>query len=437
MTDATPRTSAPMDARSRRFAWGMALLPVLVHAVLLLSGRAEFERADWNGLIWFPGVYLLLAWYCLRQRARALRFLAGLYALLLALAIFEIGYALLVPRVSADLPWRPMKRVSTANASAMPGVSGQIEWTVGPLGVRGPPIGLAEFRAQDVRVLCVGGSTTECLYVSDCATWPWRLQDRLAEATGKRVFVGNAGKSGHITLNHERLLETYALAPAYEYVVLLCGINDAGALALRQDYAEREAKLEEETFQLSARRPYYRKLGCVAVASHLLARWFTSLAVETQDDAGRWYDVMRARRKDALAKKVIAEMPENLAERLATYKRNVARIVRLCRARNQKILLLTQPTIYRADLDAETAKLLWQYTPEGAHTPEVLANVLAAFNAALREVAREEQADCIDLDAALAKDTTVFYDDCHFNLAGSAQVADLLLPYFEKQLKQK
>ena len=41
---------------------------------------------------------------------------------------------------------------------------------------------------------CVGGSTTECLYVTDKLSWPWRLQDKLASLAGKKYFCRKRGQ---------------------------------------------------------------------------------------------------------------------------------------------------------------------------------------------------------------------------------------------------
>lgn len=46
-------------------------------------------------------------------------------------------------------------------------------------------------------------------------------------------------------------------------------------------------------------------------------------------------------------------------------------------------------------------------------------------NGVLRDVCRERGLDCLDRATLLPKDTTVFYDDCHFNEAGARRVASL------------
>ena len=63
------------------------------------------------------------------------------------------------------------------------------------------------------------------------------------------------------------------------------------------------------------------------------------------------------------------------------------------------------------------------------YTAEALARGMAAYNKRLLDICAERQVECIDLATALPKDTTVFYDDVHFNESGSKQVAQILADY--------
>ena len=71
------------------------------------------------------------------------------------------------------------------------------------LGFRGedPPINFNDY----VTIIAVGGSTTECYYLSDGNTWIDQLGDRLEGEIGK-VWVNNAGFDGHSTFGHKILM---------------------------------------------------------------------------------------------------------------------------------------------------------------------------------------------------------------------------------------
>lgn len=65
----------------------------------------------------------------------------------------------------------------------------------------------------------------------------------------------------------------------------------------------------------------------------------------------------------------------------------------------------------------------------------MLADLLETYNKTLRSVCRELGVPCIDLAAKLPKDTSVFYDDCHFNIAGCRQVVDVVKPVLAQYLR--
>ncbi len=91
------------------------------------------------------------------------------------------------------------------------------------LGIRGP-----EFSdADSYRILCVGASATECLYLDDGKTWPAVLMLILGDGD-PRIWVGNVGCSGTTAPQHALLLEQLPEAKMVDCWVVLCGINDLG-----------------------------------------------------------------------------------------------------------------------------------------------------------------------------------------------------------------
>ena len=86
--------------------------------------------------------------------------------------------------------------------------------------------------------------------------------------------------------------------------------------------------------------------------------------------------------------------------------------------------------MYRSDLPDDLENLLWgQAASTAAYTTEVLTRVMALYNETMIDVCKEQGVDCLDLASLLPKDTSVFYDDCHLNLSGSEQVAQILADY--------
>ena len=83
---------------------------------------------------------------------------------------------------------------------------------------------------KDIKILTIGGSTTDQRYVSFESTYQKTLQERLRTAIGDFGCVTNAGIDGHSTWGHIFSFEKwFPLIPdlSPSYVLLYVGINDA------------------------------------------------------------------------------------------------------------------------------------------------------------------------------------------------------------------
>jgi len=136
------------------------------------------------------------------------------------------------PQPKRPTIWPPHYRTTYRPQPAiMPGVEGDAHIVINADGLRGdPPNAEAQYR-----ILALGGSTTECLYLDQSEAWPQRLQDMLCTATAQAVWVGNGGRSGHTTREHVLQARTLLTRPPrVDALLLLAGINDLG-LRLQQD----------------------------------------------------------------------------------------------------------------------------------------------------------------------------------------------------------
>lgn len=87
---------------------------------------------------------------------------------------------------------------------------------------------------SEIKILTIGGSTTDELYSDDAETWSARLQHKFMQA-GIPAVVGNAGINGHSTVGHLYSMEFwFNRIPQLEPKIILfyVGINDAVLPAL-------------------------------------------------------------------------------------------------------------------------------------------------------------------------------------------------------------
>ena len=119
--------------------------------------------------------------------------------------------------------------------------------------------------------------------------------------------------------------------------------------------------------------------------------------------------------------------------------------------RNLRVILMTQPTMWKADMPKHLEDLLWfggigrfQSEPGSPYySVEALSKAMKMYNEELLKICRNRDVECIDLGNMLPKDTRTFYDDVHFNEGGAERVAEIVANYllrnepFKGSLKAK
>lgn len=321
----------------------------------------------------------------------------------------------------------------------MPGIEGVSRFWSNAQGLRADPLD----EDDDYRVLCVGGSTTACVYLDQEETWPARLQARLSDGD-LDVWVGNAGKDGMTSRDHLLQLDAVLpVVPDLDALVLLAGVNDL-LLRLSRDTAYDPTFMDREDAEeilaprvFSVRPPpdraWWQSLRVVG-----LVQAMTAEAPEEQhllDAQGDWYELRRKLRRNAPQK--LDALPD-LGAGLEEFERNLSRAVSMATERGLRVVLLSQPFIWRADLPPELDRLLWlggrgdfmNEKVEAYYTVEALAAGMTAYNAVTARVAERVGVEFVDLAAQLPQDTSIYYDDVHFNETGARAVAEVVARVF-------
>lgn len=362
------------------------------------------------------------------------RLLLVVLSLAVAAAICEAGVRWLAPSFNRYLILPPhMRTTFHPRAGAMPGVEGPSRFITNAFGIRGE-----EFTDdQTYRVLALGGSSTECLYLDQSEAWPAVLEGRLNALDRGTVWVGNAGSTGKHTRDHLLHVKYFVpQLPRIDAVILLVGVNDL-MLRLRDlEYQpmaltpSAEAAQMEHAFYFSpygAADPSYRQSAVWRLLRQVRYVYVRRHAV--LDKAGAFYITRRVKRQQA--KRPIAAAPD-LTTALAEYRRNLDRIIDLGRAQGVRMILVTQPVLWRAGLTRDEERLLWGLELPGTgayYTVEVLAEAMQRYNDVLRDVCRTRGVECVDLARQLPRDAGVFFDDMHVTEGGAVRVADIAAAY--------
>ena len=341
-------------------------------------------------------------------------------AVLIMLVIELVNYFLVIG-TSAYLVWPPsLSKTFYPDPSIFPGVNGPSHFTTSSLGYRGPPLGNA---SQEYRILTIGGSTTECLYLDDSKTWADALMHSLnISRDGRRVVVMNVGRSGYST--DENALQAKYLIPQFkpDMVIMLSGANDLIMRLLEGDswtpYTDDFSKAFYATPAYSIKSTF---------TYHVLFSLYVSfiLKEKPQDSTGEIFTEKRAVRK------TLTEMNETppLDASLKNYVMNVERIMNETRPRNITLVLITQPTSIHPNLSPGEDSLLWFscVSQQACYSPDAFSRMLNRYNSALLAACEGKQDTvCVDAAADMTGNSFYFYDDLHFNEQGARRLSNIL-----------
>lgn len=369
------------------------------------------------------------------------------FSTLVALSASELIVRIIYPEPAYALRAPFLAATFTPNSSVMPGVSGEAHFVLNADGFRSA----SPTSQQTYRVLAIGASTTECLYLDQPETWTELLKDRLNAARSRDLaWVGNAGVSGHSMRHHVTALEELPLANlGLDAVLLLPGVNDfAHRLAVDgpfdADFMTRpdsRHRLINQTFGYGPKweegDAFYKRSALYRlISSARQGRGQTS--VRLQDPTGSVYTAWRRYRSET---KELRDVLPDLESSLAEYASNLRRFINSARAKGLHVIMMTQPSMWRPDLPERLQQLLWMggvgdyQSGRGVayYTPAALSSGLERYNDTLRDVCRAADVECIDLAPRIDKDDSSFYDDVHFNEQGARKVASVIAEYLTRR----
>ena len=258
------------------------------------------------------------------------------------------------------------------------------------------------------RIVAIGDS---CTYGggSDTDSYPALLAARLRlrAGPGKRYEVVNAGISG---LNSElalRRLRTRVLPLAPDVVTLYIGWNDL----MKFNPLSQVAQGQDAPWSGVARA--LDDLWLVKGLRKLLFFYLRGYLVQP------------------------ATGPESRSGRFAgfrptVYERNLVEMIDSVRSAGARPLLVTLPTVVRADMslsDLRRAHVMFPYFRSAYGVGDFL-DLLAAYNQTVRSLAKQQNVALVDLAQhfeALDDITLYFFDTMHPDTRGREQIAELLL----------
>jgi lysophospholipase L1-like esterase len=306
--------------------------------------------------------------------------------------------------------------------------------TKNSIGFRGsePPNDFSDY----LTMVAIGGSTTECFYLSDGKTWEDRLADKLRKDFNK-VWINNAGLEGHTTFGHLILLQDYVVKLRPKFILLLIGLNDT--------YRDKLSDWDKKNIQECTIEPTKGLLNSLAAYSEVLNLYNYVRNYYRTKAAGLSHSIILFDRSEPIKnrifnkqfdlKKLEAYNPQTVTRNphntfimrgiLDSYEKNIVKIIDTARHNLIEPIFITQPVLYGNVIDDVSGVDLANISVDGM-SGSMAWEKLEMYNDVLRKIREEYKVHVIDLARKLPKSSKYFYDLYHYNNKGAEEVANIL-----------
>jgi lysophospholipase L1-like esterase len=297
--------------------------------------------------------------------------------------------------------------------------------TKNALGFRGAPP--SDDFQDDLTIVTVGGSTTECFYLSDGRTWPDLLGQALAQ-NFNRVWINNAGLDGATTYRNLILMEDYLIKLRPKVVLFLIGINDVGAGNL--DHVE--------TRQGHDLRNLWRGLLNRSEAYSLEQNLYHYFIAQSRGLKHTEVNLRKVKTLDhpseAIEKQTLQSYRTNS---LPFFAQRVEKLIKISRAHGIEPVLITQPTLYGPGTDEVTGVDLATIKVRDNGNGRMMFDYIELYNAVTRQIADKDGVLLIDLSQEMPRNSAYYYDYLHYTEAGAAAVATIADKHLAPWLAQR
>ncbi|WP_431214537.1 SGNH/GDSL hydrolase family protein [Puia sp. P3] len=342
-----------------------------------------------------------------------------LYVLFAVFLLLEIGLRVYNPfhfRLKGDRIVLPANQKQIITNRINPRLDPKIVNTRNSLGFRGPE--LPDTGGGLLKIITIGGSTTECHFLNDEKTWPYLLGLKLSDSL-PGCWVNNAGLDGHSTYGHIVLLNGVVKQLRPSVVIFLTGIND-----VENDGPTFHDRLNTRGSAADWRHYIFENSEVLNLVLNFVRGWRAQKFNNTTDEC----IVLDSTQRRPLADTVVRRRMALQGPYLDAYRGRLLQLVDTCLAWHISPVLMTQPNLFGAGKDPVTHADLELYpTDPGDHdmNGKLIWAMLEQYNDVVREVCREKGILLIDLARMMPKNSLYYYDMSHFTNEGARLVAEI------------
>ncbi len=314
----------------------------------------------------------------------------------------------------------------------------EINHTKNALGFRGEekPTDLNKY----LSVIAIGGSTTECYYLSDGKDWVAHVNTSL-----KREFnpfwINNAGLNGHSTFGHQMLLDDFVVPLKPKVALFLVGINDLGRANMDNNsmisHEQKTAVGTEYNVGDSWIKDTFRNLIKKSEVINLIYVLERGMATQKQNFRDDIQLNMSVKDTVSISQDSIKYAIYTCKVGLDLYNERLRKLVNTCKKANIEPILITQPLLLGFGQDSVTHINLAKIKNIQNGNGDLYWQKLQAYNDITRQITKDNQIHLIDLANTLPKNSLYFYDEMHYTNEGASKIGEIISKDLGKYLREK
>ncbi len=277
----------------------------------------------------------------------------------------------------------------------------------------------------DHNIVFIGGSTTECMYVTEDKRFPYLTGQIIEEKTNKQINSYNSAAAGNSLMHSIDIFLNKIIPMNPDVVVIMHAINDYTILAYDQTYWPKDTPRSE----LFVINDYFPKIPKATILWHLKGivrliypniyyklNLIKEKILSPQKQSEVW-DEWRGRRHRIKDRNI--EFMQN------EFRWAMQLLVTACKSHGIQPLLMTQANRFKVNPDDLILKSIEPMLSAGINY-KTFKKEYDSFNNITREIALSNNIPLIDLANLVPQDNEYIYDSVHYNDSGSVFVANII-----------
>jgi len=318
------------------------------------------------------------------------------------------------------------KSIFTPNSKYIKDVDKITHFSINNYGLRGDNFGNEKFR-----ILTIGNSLTECLYLDDNKTWSKLLQDKLRKK-GIDVKIFNAGLSGKTS--SLTLIKRFDYLKKYKFdLVILYGggsfvkskSDHAFSLEYLPDFSNPRLSLIKNITRL---RVHELKNRIKQFWNLKFSKTIDNILIEDKD--GKNYVKRRIKKQKAKIIKLDDSIVNNM---FLNYKKGIERYIKYMISNKAKFIILPELDLSLLNPSKKEQNLMWgrlisKNGNDFKYSIHDEKKIIVKKMNIVSELCLKYNLSCIEpkkLLSTMSKDW--FYDHHHFNNTGSKEFSNLIV----------